>query len=389
MTRLSENWITDPDTQAVLDIFRAAGFAIYFVGGSVRNTLAGEPVDDIDLATDAHPEDMLRIAAEAGIRALPTGADHGTVTILSGDRSFEVTTFRKDVETDGRHAKVAFSNRLDEDAQRRDFTINALYADPSGQVIDPVGGQADLAVGRVRFIGDARERIQEDFLRSLRFFRFYAAYGHPAEGPDRDALAAIAANLDGLRRLSAERVGSEMRKLLSTKDPAPAVSAMAQTGVLATLLPGANPAPLAPLVAAEQGSGTAPHDLRRLAAVASDAEAGQRLRFSRKDQKTLSDIRDGAAGMQSPAVLGYRFGPDGARDILLVRAASLQVPIEPADLAAADRAAKQHFPVRADDLMPTYQGAALGKRLDQLEEQWIASGFTLSKEELLAFAAKA
>ena len=209
----------------------------------------------------------MALAAAAGLAAVPTGIDHGTVTLLSDGQPFEVTTFRRDVETFGRHATVAFSTDIAEDAARRDFTMNALYAEPDGTLVDPLGGLADLRARRVRFVGDPARRIAEDYLRILRFFRIHAWYGDPAGGLDPEGLAACAALQEGLDSLSRERVGAEIAKLLAARDPAPAVAAMAATGILARVLPGADPRALAPLVHLEAGAGLAPRWQRRLAAL--------------------------------------------------------------------------------------------------------------------------
>ena len=195
------------------------GAQALFVGGCVRNTLLGAPVADIDIATDALPERVMDLSAKAGLKAVPTGIDHGTVTVVSEGVPHEITTFRRDVETDGRRAVVVFSKDVAEDAARRDFTMNALYATPDGEIVDPLNGLPDLEARRVRFIGTASHRIQEDHLRSLRFFRFHAWYGDPAGGMDAEALAAIAENLEGLSVLSRERIGAEMLKLLSAQIP--------------------------------------------------------------------------------------------------------------------------------------------------------------------------
>ena len=222
--RIAGDWLALPATRAVCAALTARGDRALFVGGCVRNALLGRPVADIDIATDALPERTIALAAAAGLHPVPTGLAHGTVTIVADHRPFEVTTFRRDVTTDGRHATVAFSTDLAEDAARRDFTMNALYADPSGAVIDPLDGLSDLLARRVRFVGDPAERIAEDYLRILRFFRIHAWYGDPAGGLDADGLAACAALQDGLDQLSRERVGAEMTKLLAAADPAPAGS---------------------------------------------------------------------------------------------------------------------------------------------------------------------
>ena len=219
--RIEADWITRPETQAVCNALTGAGYRALFVGGCVRNTLLGAPVDDIDIATDALPKAVMDLTGAAGLNAIPTGIDHGTITVVSAGLPHEITTFRRDVETFGRHAVVAFSTDVSDDARRRDFTMNALYADPSGQVIDPLGGLADLQARHVRFIENADQRIREDYLRILRFFRFHAWYGDAARGLDADGLAAVAANTDGLDSLSRERVWAELRKLLAAPDPAP------------------------------------------------------------------------------------------------------------------------------------------------------------------------
>jgi len=252
----------------------------------------------------------MRLAEAAGLKPVPTGIDHGTVTVVSDGKPHEVTTFREDVDTFGRHAEVAFGSDLQADARRRDFTMNALYAQPDGTVIDPLGGMDDLAARRVRFIGDAAARIAEDYLRILRFFRFHAHYGDPASGLDADALAACAANLDGLDGLSRERVGAEMRKLLSAPDPAPAAAAMQAAGVLAIVLPGADTRALAPLVHLEDRTTTPPDAIRRLAALGG-ADVAERLRLSRAEAKRLARLAEAGAA----AVRAYGRAPHVLYDL--------------------------------------------------------------------------
>jgi len=258
MTRVTGSWLDSEDTQAVMAVLEEAGHQALAVGGCVRNALLGVAVSDVDIATDARPERVMEIAAAAGLKAVPTGIDHGTVTVVANKVGHEVTTFRRDVETDGRRATVAYADRVEEDAHRRDFTMNALYARADGTVIDPLGGLPDLRARRVRFIDDPHDRIREDYLRILRFFRFHAWYGDPAAGLDPDGLAACAELSDGMDRLSRERIGAETRKLLAAPDPAPAVAAMAQAGVLIHVLPGANPQALPVLVHLERAAGVAP-----------------------------------------------------------------------------------------------------------------------------------
>ena len=256
-SRIREPWLDAAPTRAVCAAIEAGGHAVFFVGGCVRDALLGRRSSDIDLATDARPEAVMALARAAGLNPVPTGLGHGTVTVVAAGRPYQVTTFRRDVETFGRHAVVAFSDDIAEDAARRDFTLNALYARPDGSVVDPLGGLPDLRAGRVRFVGDAGERIAEDTLRILRFFRMTAWYGNPAEGLDAAGLAACAAGQEGLDGLSRERVGAEVTKLLAAPDPAPAVAAMAAAGILARVLPGADATLLAPLGAWRRRAGAA------------------------------------------------------------------------------------------------------------------------------------
>jgi poly(A) polymerase len=383
MTRLEAPWLTAPATRSVVAALGGAGVGVWFVGGCVRNALLGAAVSDIDIATNAPPDRVVAACEDAGLQTVPTGIDHGTVTVVVHGTPFEVTTFRRDVDTDGRRATVAFGTDLAEDARRRDFTMNALYATAEGEIVDPVGGLADLKARRLRFIGDATARIREDYLRILRFFRFHAWYADTSQGFDPEALAAIAATLDGLDRLSRERVGAEMRKLLAAADPAPEVAVMDRLGVLAHVLPGADPTPLAPLVHLEDALALHPDAMRRLAALGGDDPA-ERLRLSNADDRRRALVRNGALDGTGPGELAWRHGAEVARDAALVRSAMLGAPLPPDMEAAIARGAAAVFPVRAADLMPDLTGPALGARLARLEAAWIASDFALDRDALLA-----
>ncbi len=379
--RITGDWIEAEGVQLVLHLLTDAGHQGLLVGGCVRNALIGQPVADIDIATDAVPERVIELARAAGLKVVPTGIDHGTVTIVVGGAPHEVTTFRRDVETDGRRATVAYATQVEEDAGRRDFTMNALYADAEGRIVDPLGGLPDLEARRVRFVGDADARIREDYLRILRFFRFHAWYGDPDAGMDAEALAACAANSAGLEALSRERIGHEMRRLLAAADPAPAVAAMQATGVLARILPGADAKALAPLVHLEPPY--APDWIRRLAALGG-ADQADALRLSRDEARRFGILREGIGGAAGAAELAYREGAGLARDIVLLRAALLDQPLPPGWEDAIARGAAAKFPLRAADLMPAHEGAALGARLKELEARWIASGFELTRAQLLS-----
>ena len=379
--RVGGIWLEQPATQEVLSLLTGAGHQAFVVGGCVRNAILGTEVADIDIATDARPERVATLARAAGMTCIPTGIDHGTVTLLEAGIPFEITTFRRDVETDGRHAVVAFATDIAEDARRRDFTMNALYARADGEVIDPLGqGIDDALARRLRFVGDAAERIREDYLRILRFFRFMAWYGDPAEGPDAEALAECAANAEGLEGIARERIGAEMRKLLAATDPAPAVAAMAQSGVLQRILAGADAKALAPLIWLEQG--LAPRWLRRLAVIGG-ADAKQSLRLSRHETIDLGHIRDEIGTISSPAALGWRLGQDLAEDVSLARAALFETPLPAYWRDEIARGAAAEFPVTAADLMPALTGLALGQKLKELEARWLQSGLVLSRDALL------
>ncbi|CAD0184514.1 CCA-adding enzyme [Ruegeria sp. THAF57] len=383
MTQISESWASDPATQKVCAALTDGRAQALFVGGCVRNALLGAPASDIDIATDARPQQVVELAQNAGLKAIPTGIDHGTITVVCDGVPHEITTFRRDIETDGRRAVVAFSDNIQEDAARRDFTMNALYARPDGTVLDPLNGLPDLRARRVRFIGTAEHRIREDYLRSLRYFRFHAWYGDAEAGFDADALAAIASNLDGLSDLSRERVGAELLKLLGAPDPAPSVAAMRSVGVLAQLVPGADDRALAPLIMFEQQAGAAPDPIRRLAAIATP-EIAKTLRLSKAQLQRLTRMRDEASGTASTAELGFRYGEESGLHKVLLRCAFFEKPWSEGMRTDLHAGAKAQFPVTASDLIPEFTGPALGQKLAELEARWIASGFGLTRDDLLS-----
>jgi poly(A) polymerase len=376
-------WLFPPVARAVMRALGDGGHQAWLVGGCVRNALIGASPTDIDIATDATPERVTALCETAGLRVVPTGIDHGTVTVVADGDHVEVTTFRRDVETFGRHATVAFSTDMVDDARRRDFTINALYANAHGDVVDPLNGLLDLQARHVRFIGDPHARIAEDYLRILRFFRFHAWYADPAQGIDAEGLAACADHLEGLETLSAERIQHEFRKLLAAPDPAPATAAMAACGALLRLLPGAGSNLLPVLVHVEEAASLPSDWLRRLAALGGE-DPSPRLKLSRADTARLQRLRDGMEGDMPAQELGYRLGARDALDILALRAALGTREIDPVQAQQALSATHATFPVKAADLMPDLQGPALGERLKTLEDRWIASGFSLTKTELLA-----
>lgn len=376
--KVSGNWLIR--ARPVLAMLEGAGYRALAVGGCVRNALLGLPVADVDIATDARPETVSDLADSAGFRAVPTGLAHGTVTVVCDGIGYEVTTFRRDEETFGRHARVAFGASLEHDAARRDFTLNALYVQADGTVIDPLGGLPDVLSRRLRFVGDPEARITEDALRILRFFRFYAQYGDPSEGLDADALAACAQHSALLDTLSRERITAELRKLLAAPDPAPSVAAMMASGVLPHALPGAMPQALAVLVHLEEGH---PGPWLRRLAVLGSAEG---LRLSNAESRDFGLLRDAFSTTDTPAALGWRLGAALGTDALLGRAALLETPPPPGWQEQITRGAKAVFPVKPADLMPALQGPALGAALKRMQAHWLAQDLRPGREELLGLA---
>jgi poly(A) polymerase len=346
---------------------------VRYVGGAVRDTLLGLEVKDIDLATVLVPEEVVALLKTAGIRTVPTGIEHGTVTALLTEGPVEITTLRHDVSTDGRRATVAFAQEWQEDAARRDFTINALYADPAtGGIFDYFGGLDDLAARRVRFIGDARQRIREDHLRILRYFRFQARFGsQPPDKESENACSELAATLKGLSR---ERIGMEMLNLLALPNPAPTVERMAELGVLAVVLPEASVAPLAELVAEEQRQSIAPDPIRRLAALlpADKARAVQvaaRFRLSGVQKKRLACAAERDLGQsERPRALAYRLGIDQALDRLLLMGT---------DIAPLISWAIPRFPLKGGAIVARgiKAGPQVAQILRTIEEHWLAEDF--------------
>jgi len=368
-------WTQREDLAALVAALDPAGEGLCrWVGGAVRDTLLGLPVKDIDMATRLLPAQTQARLEAAGIRQVPTGIAHGTITAVLAGGPVEVTTLRRDVETDGRHATVAFASEWRDDAARRDFTINALYADPRSLAIsDYHGGLDDLAARRLRFIGDAEQRIREDYLRILRYFRFQARFGSlPADAEAEGACAALAAGMKGLSR---ERIASELLGLLALPDPAPTLARMAELGVLAHVLPEADPAALPALVAVESREGLAPDALRRMAALLpADPplvdQVAARLRLSSAQRKRLAAAaaRGAEDTVQNPRAMAYRLGRAEAIDRLALAGRGVD------SLAGWDI---PRLPIKGGDIVArgVSAGPDVARTLRAVEGRWIAEGF--------------
>jgi poly(A) polymerase len=379
-------------TRAVMAALGADQGNARFVGGAVRNALLGRGVDDIDIATPLLPDEAVRRLRLAGIAVIPTGIDHGTVTAAVGGKAFEVTTLRRDVETDGRHATVEFSGDWAEDARRRDFTINALYASADGEVFDFTGGLGDLASGRVRFIGDAIARIREDYLRILRLFRFHAWYGEGAI--DEQALAAASAEGAGLKRLSGERIQKEMLRLLAAENPCPSVRAMAQSNILQEIIPGRARLDRLEHLVAIDAANFFPADpvLRLCALLPPDAgvatAVAERFRVSNEIRDRMLDLAGAQENIEPYTSvrelrrLLYRLGTQRVRDRILLRWAEDESNSHAiawrALLALADAWVRPTFPFSGRDVLAAGvpEGPLVGKVLSEIEKWWIESDFT-------------
>ncbi len=397
-------WLKQGEVARLLALLDSDREEARVVGGAVRNALLGEPIAEIDVATTAIPEEVVRRVEAAGLRAVPTGIEHGTITVVIDGKPFEVTTLRRDVETFGRKAKVAFGRDWIEDAQRRDFTINALSTSADGRIHDYVGGLADIAARRVRFIGDPRERIAEDYLRILRFFRFHAWYGHGA--PDCAGLHACILARVGLESLSRERVRMELLKLLLAPHAAPTLAVMAETGILGTVLGGVPLlASFENVVKAEAAVGAAPDPVRRLGAlgvaVVEDAERlAERLRLSNAEAQRLAALErwwrvSPAAGDQAAHALLYQLGAQSFADrVLLAWSRSVAGAADGTwrELAhLPERWKVPAFPLKAADFTRRgiVAGPALGSAMRAAEEAWVAADFPVDRNAIDAIADQA
>ncbi|MEM0985856.1 MAG: CCA tRNA nucleotidyltransferase [Pseudomonadota bacterium] len=394
--KIEADWLTAPSTTRLVDVLEVERpGAARFVGGCVRNAIMGRPVDDIDLATQLRPDRVMAALERAGIRTVPTGIDHGTVIAIVEGTPFEITTLRRDVETDGRRAIVEFTEDWSEDAARRDFRLNALYAEPNGTLHDPVGGGlSDAMDGQVIFIGDADQRLREDYLRILRFFRFNAWYGRRI---DTAGAMACERQKHGLGSIAAERIWKELRKLLAAPDPSLALAAMQDTGILAFVLGDdlGGTHRTARLVSFERDIGEPPDPLRRLLTLIPGnkqwiEDFASRLRLSRREsgrliawaEPGLPALGDAASAEVRAGI--YRFGAEAVFDRALVEHCRSDTPVKDAFIDAIRNWSPPRFPLTGDDAKGLgLSGAAIGRALKIAEQVWIDSDFTLDKPALM------
>ena len=393
------DWLQLPATQKLLDAFSGAQGQMRFVGGCVRNTLLRESVSDIDLATMLEPQEVVKQLEAAGLRAVPTGIDHGTITAIVDHHPFEITTLRSDISTDGRRANVVFTTDWREDAMRRDFTMNAIYADPDGAVFDPLGGVEDAMARRVIFIGDANQRLREDYLRILRFFRFGAQYG--AGVVDEAGLHACIANADGLDQLSGERIQSELLKLLAAPSAMPILKLMSDAKILSRVLPGFRSLePLKALIAVEAQESRAVDPLLRLVALLMPGEAatrdaiGERLKLSNAAKSRLAAAFDAEGKINvytDENDLKRQLYPMETRaavdHILLAWTGDQHVDHEAyrRALKIAETWERPTFPLTGTDILDlgVPAGSQVGDVLSAMKDWWIYRDFTPDREVLL------
>lgn len=396
-------WMTDAKTRAVMAALNGDSEGqdedrARFVGGCVRNTLLGEPVDDVDIATTLTPDETMRALQAASIKAVPTGIAHGTITAVVDGEPFEITSLRKDVETFGRRAAVAFTTDWKEDALRRDFRLNAIYSSPDGTLYDPFGGLDDVADRQIIFIGEARDRIAEDHLRILRFYRFNAWYGRQI---DSEGHAACMEMAETLKDLSVERIWKELKKLLAAPDPSNTVKAMQEGHVLKRILTGDIDFNLfLAIINADRGKSRSPEPLVRLAALlgrdgAAMASVCEQMKASNAERDRcaamtasaesfgVATVRPGLGERERSAVL-YRMGAEAFSDQMRLAEAAGEGDAD-ADLVAAAHWQKPRFPITGQDLAAAGipRGPQMGQQLKALEAVWVESGFMLTRDSLL------
>ena len=392
----NHSWMTAGETASIMRALQAAGGEARFVGGAVRNAIVGEDVTDIDIATTLNPDAYMSALKNAGIGIVPTGIEHGTITAIVDGQVFEITSLRQDVSTDGRRAKVVFTNDWAKDAARRDFTMNAIYADMTGKLFDSTGGIADLHAGRVKFVGDPNARIREDFLRILRFFRFHAWYGKGA--PDDDALDAAARNKAGLKSLSGERIRKELLRLLEATDPGPVLSAMQNHDILGEFLPAPiNLERLSKIIAVTQQKKIPRGPIISLAALLPSDQAARavasKLKLSNAERAQLVEILADYSKITPRLSSGevtrflYRFGKERFGELLLL--AWAEDPVDSAwevIFARADEWAHPEFSVDGRDVMEAgaTEGPSVGRILSALERWWVEENFAPNRAALLA-----
>ena len=381
--RIDAPWLHSPMTSLLFDLFNHHKHKLYFVGGCVRDAILGFESHDIDFATSAKPHEMFNIAKSTSINVLPTGIEFGTVTFKMGESSFQVTTFRSDIKADGRYPVVEFTRDLEVDAQRRDFTINSLYCDYDGIVFDPNGGIVDLENRYVRFIGDPAQRIREDTLRVLRFFRFNTYLGTIFENYDQSAWEAISAfNAVELEHLSGYRIKNEFFRILASRKPSIGLDAMGKLGLLNHLLPGIDIEYIARMESCEEHIGLPPDTMRRLACL-NGTSICDILPLTREEGSFIKQVELDSKHRKPVEAIAYSSGVNTAITVALLHSIRANKLPSRNLLDRVAKASKQVFPVNPADLLKDFSGSEISGILEILEQKWLDSGFELTREDLL------
>ena len=381
--QINSEWIKNKVTQNILKIFEGADHNAYLVGGCIRNSILNIPVTDIDISTDATPQQTVDLFNRENFKVAPTGFSHGTVTVISEGIPYQITTMRSDQNTDGRHADVVFSDDIKKDAERRDFTINALYADSTGKIINPIGGLEDFNPLAIKFIGDPNNRIQEDYLRILRFFRFHAQFSELVTQFDKVALDAIKKNQDGLKKLSKERIWSELKKILSTSNPARSLYKMSQLGILEIILENKNVHNIKRFNLIEKKMGLEPEPIRRLVAITENTE-NTFLNLSRKEEKKFSLLKGLLKKKHDPAELVYQFNREIAQSVLAIYTFYKGEKLKLSDIKKIEKACLFPCPITGAQISKYMDGAAVGIIIKEAQRAWIKSNFKSDEAKILS-----
>ena len=381
--QINSEWIKNKVTQNILKIFEGADHNAYLVGGCIRNSILNIPVTDIDISTDATPQQTVDLFNRENFKVAPTGFSHGTVTVISEGIPYQITTMRSDQNTDGRHADVVFSDDIKKDAERRDFTINALYADSTGKIINPIGGLEDFNPLAIKFIGDPNNRIQEDYLRILRFFRFHAQFSELVTQFDKVALDAIKKNQDGLKKLSKERIWSELKKILSTSNPARSLYKMSQLGILEIILENKNVHNLKRFNLIEKKMGLEPEPIRRLVAITENTD-DTFLNLSRKEAKKFSLLKGLLKKKYDPAELVYQFNREIAQSVLAIYTFYKGEKLRLSDIKKIEKACLFPCPITGAQISKYMDGPAVGIKIKEAQRAWIKSNFKSDEAKILS-----
>ena len=379
-------WLKSPSVNFIWKILSSTGAEVFFVGGCVRDSFHGHEIKDIDIATDSQPSDVVKIIQSAGLQAIKTGFDHGSVTVFYKKKVFEITSFRSDVVSDGRHAKVKFSSNILDDAKRRDFTMNALYMNINGEIIDPISGWEDLSKGRVRFIGNPEKRIHEDYLRILRYFRFLSTYEKNMKSVDYEVLKACSNSLSGLKTLSQNRIWGELQRILLAEDPYPTLKLMQFSGILDEILPDAKIDILKKFLTFEKRLQLNFRSINRLAAlnIVNVSSWIKKFPVSKEQNSWLEQILINIQDPLSLRIKGYKYGVNLAITALAIFKSDSVSELSDHELAEINFGSSQQFPIKPKDLLKFFSPSKeLGDELRRLKDIWFESNLELGRSDLM------